>query len=906
MNILRSSMVSALALTMASPAFAAGPSPAPSAETEAARDARLAALLARMTLAEKIDLIRGVEEPETTNIGEAGYLPGVPRLGIHPIRLADGPPGVLVSEPSVAEVATMGLAATFDPDLSRRNGIVIADEARRLGVDVVLQPFINMLRDVKFVRSYNTFGEDPLLTGTMGVAQIEGIQSRGVMAQAKHFVAYDTDSVDVHVAPQPLHELYVTPFRMAVDAGVSSIMCSYNRLNGDWACGNHDALTTILRDELKFKGFVTSDWGAVHGNLQVPAGMDMEMPGTLPDTNPFAGILPAYSDITPAPHVIPRPDFDMFTRVFISGIPEEPPVSAPDWEKTFPVNTGFKNLSEAMAEGKVTMADIDRAASRVLFELDRFGRVAGGPAVTAAPVIGLEDMDAINLATAEKAAVLLKNEGGALPLSGADRAGFAMIGPGAGQLVAIGKAGERSLGMPWRQTSPFDAVRKASGSDGVTLALANDMTGKPVPAALLSHDGKPGIAHSGASDAAALSPQLDYTVKNGNPLKAGGDHVWQGKVRIDEAGSYWLGLQISGVRGSIFVDGKRLGGSTSYPGALHGDTVQVNQDSLLPTADGLGNIRVLSQLAAGLHDVRVEVEADGSGKPEQVRLAWSTPQDRKTELEQAVAAARKATKAVVFAWSRNAPVFHLPGDQDALIEAVAAANPNTVVVLNTSMPVAMPWVDKVKAVLQMWWTGDRGGEATADLLLGKVSPGGKLPFTWAKRLEDYPASDPAHPERSAAGIGGKTTYSEGIDIGYRWFDRQNIAPLYPFGHGLSYSSFAYSGLATKAAKDGGVDVRFTLRNTGAVEADEVAQVYLGAPSQPIAGADFAVKALAGFQRVTLKPGESRAMTIHLPRQRFEYWSAASNGWQLAPGARAVMVGTSAGDLKLEGRTAAPR
>ncbi|MBF7013663.1 glycoside hydrolase family 3 C-terminal domain-containing protein [Novosphingobium sp. HR1a] len=901
-----------MALVIAAPAVAKAPSSAtsaaenPGAETEAARDARLAALLGRMTLAEKIDLIRGVEEPATTNIGEAGYLPGVPRLGIRPIRLADGPPGVLVSEPSVAEVATMGLAATFDPELSRQNGVVIADEARRLGVDVVLQPFINMLRDVKFVRSYNTFGEDPLLTGTMGVAQIEGIQSRGVLAQAKHFVAYDSDSVDIHVAPQPLHELYVAPFRDAVDAGVSSIMCSYNRLNGDWACGNHDALTDILRGELNFKGFVTSDWGAVHGNLQVPAGMDMEMPGTLPDSNPFAGILPAYSDITPAPHRIPRPDFDMFTRVFISGMPEEPPVSAPDWEKTFPVNTGFKNLSEAMAEGKVTMADIDLAASRVLRELDRFGRVAGGPAVTAAPVIGFEQMDAINQQTAEKAAVLLKNEGGVLPLSKDDLANLAMVGPGAAQLVAVGKAGERSLGMPWRQTSPFDAVRQASGGEGVVLAVANDMTGRPVPAALLSNDGKPGMVHTGGTDAEARIAQLDYTVASGKPLKPGGNHVWQGKLKIDTAGSYWLGIQISGARGILFIDGKRLGGSTSYPGALHGDTVQINQDSLLPTNDGLGNIRVLSDLKPGLHDIRVELESDGSGKAEQVRLAWSTPQDRQAELAKAVEAARKAKKAVVFAWSRNAPVFHLPGDQDALIEAVAAANPNTVVVLNTSMPVAMPWVDKVKAVLQMWWTGDRGGEATADLLLGKVSPGGKLPFTWAAKLEDYPATDPAHPERSAAGVNGKTTYSEGIDIGYRWFDRQGIKPLFPFGHGLSYSRFAYSGLATKAAKDGGVDVRFTLRNTGSVEADEVAQVYLGAPTQPIAGADFAVKALAGFQRVTLKAGESRNLSIHLPRHRFEYWSAAKNGWELAPGVRPVMVGTSAGELPLEGKTPAPR
>jgi beta-glucosidase len=192
------------------------------------------------------------------------------------------------------------------------------------------------------------------------------------------------------------------------------------------------------------------------------------------------------------------------------------------------------------------------------------------------------------------------------------------------------------------------------------------------------------------------------------------------------------------------------------------------------------------------------------------------------------------------------------------------------------------------------------------LVLGRVSPGGRLPFTWASRLEDYPASDPAHPERSAAGVAGKTQYSEGIDVGYRWFDRHRIKPLFPFGHGLSYSRFSYSGLASRAAADGGADVSFNLRNDGKIAADDVPQVYLGAPRQPVAGADFAVKALAGWQRVTLAPGETRTITVHLPRHRFEYWSAAGNRWALAPGVRTLMVGASAADIRLTGEIPAPR
>jgi beta-glucosidase len=209
-----------------------------------------------------------------------------------------------------------------------------------------------------------------------------------------------------------------------------------------------------------------------------------------------------------------------------------------------------------------------------------------------------------------------------------------------------------------------------------------------------------------------------------------------------------------------------------------------------------------------------------------------TPEQQQANYDAAIAAAKAAGKAVVFAWGRDRPeVFRLPGNQDQLIAAVAAVNPNTIVVLNTSFPVAMPWLENVKAVVQMWWPGDQGGPAAANLLLGRVSPAGRLPFTWPKSLDQMLANDPEHPERSSRGVDGKTTYSEGIFMGYRWFDQQNRAPLYPFGHGLSYTSFTYSKPKVVRAADGGLDVSFTIKNTGKAASDEVAQVYLGAQSR---------------------------------------------------------------------------
>jgi beta-glucosidase len=258
---------------------------------------------------------------------------------------------------------------------------------------------------------------------------------------------------------------------------------------------------------------------------------------------------------------------------------------------------------------------------------------------------------------------------------------------------------------------------------------------------------------------------------------------------------------------------------------------------------------------------------------------------------------------VVFAWGRDRPeVFRLPGDQDQLIREVAAVNPNTIVVLNTSFPVAMPWLDQVKAVVQMWWPGDQGGPATAGILTGRANPAGRLPFTWPRSLDQMLANDPAHPERSNRGVDGRTTYSEGIFMGYRWFDKQNLEPVFVFGHGLSYSSFAYSRPRVVGTTDGGLDVSFTVRNTGRLVGDEVPQVYLGPPEQPTGDTQFAIRALAAFDRISIVPGQSRNVTLHVPLRRLQYWSASQSQWVTASGKRRVYIGASSRDVRLTADT----
>jgi beta-glucosidase len=809
-------------------------------------DARVDKLLHAMTLEEKIAMMHGGDEDPATYQGQAGYLPGVPRLGIPALRLADGPPGVLTRVSSTALTATMGVAATFSRDDARQNGMVIARDARALGMDVVLQPFINMDRDLTFERGYNTFGEDPLLTGQIAAAEIEGVQSQGIMAQAKHYIGYDGGN-NVFIGDQALHEIYAAPFADAVRAGVSSIMCSYNKINGTYACGNPDTLIQVLRDQIGFKGFVTSDWGADHDIDFFGKGLDLEMPGPL-----------------------------------------------------------TKNMDDEIRRdvqsGRMSEATIDRAVGRILVQMDRFGFLDDKQKHSITPIDSAADAPVV-LKTAEDAAVLLKNDQSTLPLTKDDLHSLAVIGPGAGQIMAIGIPDEKAVGILSREVSPLDALKRATADDPeaqITYAVADDLTGSPIPARFLSHNGMLGLERKASSGKVEQADsQINFAHSSDDALPANSTYSWDGTLTIPTAGSYLLCLQNLGSYASLTLDGKKLASNQQM--VNHGNLTQAGQDGVLPTTDGLDNLRVRIPLTAGAHTLHVTVEPDSSNNPTQIRLNWVTPEQRKANHDAAVATARQARVAIVFAWGADDPVFHLADEQDQLIADIAAVNPNTVVVLNVSQPVAMPWLAQVKSVLNMWYPGQEGGQATADLLMGNADPGGRLPFTWPQRLDQGVANDPKHPVRISRAKGDeKTVYSEGIFIGYRWYDEQKLEPLFPFGYGLSYTRFEYSGLKSGRSPDGGLDVRFTLRNTGNQAGDEVPQVYLNAPQDEPAGAQFAVRALAGFDRVHLDAGQSQAVTLQVPRRSLEYWSTASHRWMLAEGLRKVCVGDSSRNLALAG------
>lgn len=850
------------------------------------------ALLNKMTLRQKIRLIHGARENPATTQGQGGYMPGDAKLGIPSLRLADGPPGILTRHRSTAPTGTMGLGATFSVEDARLNGIIMGRDARALGVDITLQPFINVMRDPTWTRAYNLFGEDPLLVGEIGAAEIKGIQSQNVMAMAKHYLAYS--GPNVVVGQQALHEIYAQPFADAVKAGVATIMCSYNRVNGAYSCGNPDTLRTLLKQEIGFKGFVTSDWGATHATTFINDGLDLEMSGYTADNKS------CYFCAVPEPPPAPVSTNYGFKRslpyAWPSPIPEEPPRYS--YGSSHHYDEHVKGMLAAVKDGQVQPAEITAAARRILYEENRFGWLGKQPKHNVTPVPFDKDMKVVEK-TSEDAAVLLKNKDHALPLTPADLKSVALIGPNGGQTVTIGLSMEKALGFPSRDPGPLAALKQQS--EGVpdrhiAYAVADDMTGSPIPASLLSHSGHPGLLREKEDGkAVGVDPILDFTKENGHALPTKSSFRWSGTLEIPKTGTYWIYLQVMGCKAQLGIDDTLI---ANTPGLFqHGDFLQAPEDNILPTTDNLDNMRRAVHLTKGAHTLVVAEEGDGSGRPVQVRLNWMTPAARARDYQAALDTARKAKKVVVFAWARDLPDYGLPGNQNQLISAIAKINPNTIVVLNNCQPIALPWLNQVKAVLEMWYPGDGGGVATASVLLGHTDPAGRMPFTWARQLDQYVSHDPAHPERSS-NAPHVTKYSEGIFIGYRWFDEQHIQPLFPFGYGLSYTKFKYSNLQATSASDGGLTVSFSIENVGKVYGDEVPQVYLGAPQDPPAGAQFAVRALAGFDRIGIEPGESKQVTIHVPLRQLQYWSTASNSWQTATGNRVVYVGASSRDMRL--------
>lgn len=812
---------------------------------------RVSALVAQMTLDEKLGMTQGQVDPIDPE--QAGYTPGVPRLGIPPLRWVDGPGGIDNLYEATSLPQPIALAASFDPALAYRYGVINGRETRATNMDVFLGPMVNIARLPTWGRNATSLGEDPFLASQIVGPVVRGVQDQGVIASTKHFVGNNqSEGIDTNrhevidndfvIDGRTLREIYLPAFAAAIDAGTGSLMAAYNQTNGYPNAGNPDTLNTILRGELGFRGFVESDWGAVHSTESMIAGLDVEFTG-----------------------------YGLFNK------------------RTLHFGQA---LRRAIEEGRVPLAVLDRSVSRVLTQMDRIGmldnsRLPGPLAVEIAA--GAE----VARAVADRGIVLLSNDG-VLPLNATAQRSLAMIGPTAGQLAANPGFGS-ALGIPDRKIAPVDAMRAAGAQ--VAYAVGQNLQGTAIPASALtpanglSGNGLARVPENGT--AITLDPAVDFVGERALPF--GRAYTWRGTLRVAETGDYVLMTQSWGGRTVLNVDGATVARS-AYP--FFGGAAK-KTSSLLPTSEGLDNGRAPMRLEAG-RDYQIELQGQAwAADPFEVRLAWYTPDMRRADIAQAVATARQADTAVVFAWQRAGEQadpgasLRLPEGQDELIEAVIAANPDTVVVL-TSGPVQMPWLARARAVVEMWYPGQEGGHAITDVLLGRTNPGGRLPITFPREITDSPAFAPGHPERYR-GVDDRVVYSEGIFTGYRWFDEQAIDPLFPFGHGLSYTSFAYSDLSVTPVSEG-LQVRFTVTNRGAVAGSDVPQVYVGRPDN--APVPMARQALAAFERIDLAPGESRTLTLTVPRRQMSYWDEASHTWQMPAGQRNVAVGASSRDLRL--------
>ena len=850
--------VLAAALTSLAAGLPASAQP-PAASLAHASSTKVVQLVAAMTLDEKLGMVNGwpngVSPPPQTNrtIG-VGFIPGVPRLGIPALTFTDGPAGVRMNLPTTAMPAPVALASTFSADLAQRYGEVLGRDARSRDQDVIFGPMMNMVRVPQAGRNFETLGEDPSLMAQLVAAETRGIQSQGEIATAKHFAENNQENnrmgVNVNVDDQTLREMELRGFEAAVKAGnTGAVMCAYNSVNGNFSCENPTLLTDILRNQWGFSGFVVSDYGANHSaGPALEAGTDIEFFGT-----------------------------------------------------------HFLQLKALIQSGAVPEAALDAAVGGILTTMDRFGLLAhasptGGTVVNRPLPEFPELADAKQALTiAEQGSVLLRNQGDTLPLTQADLRSLAVIGTTARTLLVGGGGSSRVLGVTEREISPLTALQQSAGPQGnITFAVGRDLQGVAVPSSALAPPnptpGQHGLLRTNTvTGATQVDPNIDFV--GPNALPEGTQATWTGTITAPTTGNYLLAVQTDGTGGSLTVDGQPV--ITSSVLAALGTTLH-------RTTDGLANSFVQLNLTTGPHTVSVTAAPvpafppfiPASSGPVQIRFAWITPQQRQANLAAAVAAAKQARTAVVFAYMEGTegvdqPTLTLPDEQDQLIEAVAAANPRTVVVLNSGYPVLMPWVNDVRAILDMWYPGQEGGQATANVLVGAAVPGGKLPMTFPAHESDAPTA--TSPLRYP-GVNNQEYYSEGIFVGYRWYDQNNITPLYPFGFGLSYTTFGYDHLNTKP--NGNTPrVQFTVTNTGTRTGTEVAQVYVG---RLPTSAPTPVKQLAGVARVTLRPGQSKRVTVDLDPRSLAYWDTTSRRWITPGGNVSVLVGSSSRDIRLSG------
>jgi beta-glucosidase len=808
-------------------------------------EARVEDLLGRLTIEEKVALMAGAS---------AFRLEAVDRLGVPAFGMTDGPTGVRSNTGQMATVfpVAVALAATFNPDLTREVAAAIAREAIALGEQVVLAPTINIVRTPLWGRNFETYSEDPYLTAELAIGFVEGLQGEGVGASLKHYAANNQEErrmdISVEVDERTLREIYLSAFEATVKAANPwTVMASYNKLRGSHASENVHLLQDILKGEWAYDGAVVSDWGAVHSTVPAASnGLDLEMPGP-------------------------------------------------------PIYFGAKLLA-AVKAGQIPEARIDDAARRLVRLILRAGLLDG---VKRDGELRSDRHRHIARRAAEEAIVLLKNDGDLLPLDAEAIRTLAVIGPNANFIRLQGDGSSRVSTDRW--PTPLESLGARLPTAKVIYAQGGDA--EPVPPQAQARMFSPTETRVAPGLTAEYFTSTDFSSQ---PVRT--NHERRLLRWISTRGAHTNASRYAALRWSGFFWPEKDG---AHEFSVRGDgpcRLTVGEATVLDMSDegqedyddptGVPALRKTGavELAAGRpYPFSLEyVWADGrvGASFETVSLGLRQPPG---EIEQAVAAAAKADTVIIVVGSSSRTEsegydrksIDLPGEQDLLIAQVAAANPRTVVVVNAGAAMAMPWIDKVAAVIQAWLPGEEGPDALTSILLGEVSPSGRLPVTFPKRLEDNPAYG-FYPG------GDSVTYGEGLGVGYRHYDLKGIEPLFAFGHGLTYGDFAYADLTAPSTAAAGAPVEVTIRltNTGKRTAAETVQLYVGPvnPAQPTPP-----KALKAFAKVELKPGESRTVAFSLTDRAFARYDEALARWTVEQGAYDILVGASAVDIRLRGR-----
>ena len=801
---------------------------------EAAKiEQRVDALMAQLTLEEKVSLLAGASSMK---------LNAIPRLGIPAIKMTDGPTGVRSPEGQPATVFPVGvaIAATWNPELASEVGGAIAEEAKGYGASVLLAPTVNIVRTPRWGRNFETYSEDPYLAGQMGLGYVRGVQGQGIGVSIKHYAANNQEtnrfSVDAVVDERTMREIYLPAFETVVkEADPWSVMASYNKLNGTYAGENPWLLTDLLKREWGYKGFVVSDWGATHSTAPaVKAGLDLEMPGP-------------------------------------------------------PSHFGTKLLAAATSD-PATAAAVDEAARRMVRLVVRSG-LMDEPMPKGE--IGGERHEAIARRAAEEAIVLLTNDG-VLPLDPGIRT-LAVIGPNA-DVVRIQGGGSSAVQPFEALETPLDALHAAFPGARIIHERGVDNEETPPPARADDFSTTLERKETGLAGTYFMSPD-----RSGDAVKTERVTDFQRRISGNIAGPQatgyaslrWEGFFWPTVTGRYEFSVRGTGQTTL---SLEGRTILDKSTPATPdNRDVIG-------FAVGRRTVDVDLEA---GKPYAIRLDYTTGRTPYEALnlgvrapapsfEAAVAAARSADAVVVVVGSGSATEgegydrasIDLPGEQNRLVSAIAAVNPKTVVVVNAGAAMTMPWKAEAPAILNMWLPGERGPAALADIITGKVNPSGKLPVTF-----------PASSSDDAINLtDSSSVYSDGLLVGYRAFDARNIQPLFPFGHGLSYTSFQYAAVTAPASAkgDGAVSVSVKVRNTGKRRGKEVVQAYVA----PLVRANNEpVKQLRAFAKIELAPGETKTVTLSLPPRAFASYDVVAHAWIARPGEYRIDIGSSSRDVR---------